>query len=104
VHTKYLTAALAACSLAVGMTGVASAGEISGKSARGQEASGKTALTPVNGYRAASICSFSGLNDAYIDPEQFGGDPADEAMHTQTPKGAGGAVVGFACNPTRSQE
>jgi hypothetical protein len=102
MNRKYLIAAFAACAVVAGSTGSASAGEISGKSQTAIEKSGKGALTPVNGYVAASICSFSGLNDAYVDPETYGGDPEDEAMHTQTPKGAG-SFVGIACNPTRGE-
>ena len=53
-------ACLTAASLAA-MGGTALAGEITGN--------GK--LTPINGFQAGSICSFSGLND---DPSG-GGDP-----------------------------
>jgi hypothetical protein len=55
-----LSAALAAA-LVVGMGGTAFAGEITGN--------GKP--TPINGFQAGSICSFSGQND---DPTG-GGDP-----------------------------
>jgi hypothetical protein len=55
-----LSAALAAA-LVVAMGGAASAGEITGN--------GKP--TPINGFQAGSICSFSGQND---DPTG-GGDP-----------------------------
>ena len=51
-----------------GASGTAFAGEIGGNGE----------LTPINSYRAGSICSFSGLND---DPSG-GGDPF-QAGHTQ---------------------
>ena len=84
---KCITVALAASAMAVGAAGSASAGEIT--------ANGR--LTPVHFHTAASICSFSGLNDAYVDPEKYSDGP-DDTAHTQTPAGAGGRVVGFACN------
>ncbi len=46
----------------IGMGSTAFAGEIGG--------SGK--LTPINSYRANSICSFSGLNDNPDDPVEGG--------------------------------
>jgi hypothetical protein len=58
---KPLAAAAVAAALVVAMGGAASAGEITGN--------GK--LTPINGFTAGSICSFSGQND---DPTG-GGDP-----------------------------
>jgi hypothetical protein len=58
---KPLAAAAFAAALSVAMGGVASAGEITGN--------GKP--TPINGFGAGSICSFSGQND---DPTG-GGDP-----------------------------
>ena len=58
---KPLAAAALAAAFLVATGGAASAGEITGN--------GKT--TPINGFRAGSICSFSGQND---DPTG-GGDP-----------------------------
>jgi hypothetical protein len=58
---KALAAAAVAAMIVVGAAGAASAGEITGN--------GKP--TPINTYRAGSICSFSGQND---DPTG-GGDP-----------------------------
>jgi hypothetical protein len=58
---KPLAAAAFAAALIVSMGGAASAGEITGN--------GKP--TPINGFQAGSICSFSGQND---DPTG-GGDP-----------------------------
>ena len=58
---KPLAGAVFAAALIVAMGGAASAGEITGN--------GKP--TPINQYRAGSICSFSGQND---DPTG-GGDP-----------------------------
>jgi hypothetical protein len=63
VRRPILSAALAAA-LVVVMGGTAFAGEITGN--------GK--LTPINGFRAGSICSFSGQND---DPTG-GGDPFED--------------------------
>jgi hypothetical protein len=63
---KSLAAAAVAAALVVTMGGAASAGEITGN--------GKP--TPVNGFRAGSICSFSGQND---DPTG-GGDPFQEGQ------------------------
>jgi hypothetical protein len=73
---KFIAGAILATSI-VSIGGTAFAGEITG--------SGKP--TPINSYRAGSICSFSGLND---DPTG-GGDPF-EAGHTQN----WGQVVGVA--------
>jgi hypothetical protein len=61
---KPLAAAAFAAALIVAMGGAASAGEITGN--------GK--LTPINGFQAGSICSFSGQND---DPTG-GGDPFED--------------------------
>lgn len=61
---KPLAAAVLAAGLVVAMGGAASAGEVTGN--------GK--LTPINQYRAGSICSFSGQND---DPSG-GGDPFED--------------------------
>jgi hypothetical protein len=58
---KPLAAAAVAAALIVAMGGAASAGEITGN--------GKP--TPISGFQAGSICSFSGQND---DPTG-GGDP-----------------------------
>jgi hypothetical protein len=58
---QQLAAAALAAALVIAMGGAASAGEITGN--------GKP--TPINGFRAGSICSFSGQND---DPTG-GGDP-----------------------------
>jgi hypothetical protein len=63
---KSLAAAAVAAALVVTMGGAASAGEITGN--------GKP--TPVNGFRAGSICSFSGQND---DPTG-GGDPFQDGQ------------------------
>jgi hypothetical protein len=58
---KPLAAAACAAVLVVAMGGAASAGEVTGNGE----------ITPVNSFRAGSICSFSGQND---DPTG-GGDP-----------------------------
>ncbi len=73
-----IAAALAAV-MAAAMTGTALTGEVTGN--------GKP--TPINGYRAGSICSFSGQND---DPNEAGlfnggrvqsfGDIVQEAIRT----------------------
>lgn len=60
-------ACLTAASLAA-MGGSALAGEVTGSDHGGPN---KDGLTPINGFQAGSICSFSGLND---DPSG-GGDP-----------------------------
>jgi hypothetical protein len=61
---KPLAATAFAAALIVAMGGAASAGEITGN--------GKP--TPINGFQAGSICSFSGQND---DPTG-GGDPFED--------------------------
>ena len=58
---KKLIAGAALAATIVGIGGTAFAGEINGNGD----------LTPINGFQAGSICSFSGLND---DPTG-GGDP-----------------------------
>jgi hypothetical protein len=63
---KPLAAAVVAAALVVAMGGAASAGEITGN--------GKP--TPVGGFRAGSICAFSGQND---DPSG-GGDPFQDGQ------------------------
>jgi hypothetical protein len=70
----------------------ASAGEITGNGEYKQPMKGK------------SICSFSGQNDNFHDPEAEGG-PEDERVQSfgQIVRHAGpiGGVPGFFCNPTR---
>jgi hypothetical protein len=63
---KPLAAAVVAAALVVAMGGAASAGEITGNGE----------FTPINGFRAGSICSFSGQND---DPTG-GGDPFQDGQ------------------------
>ena len=62
IKKKVAGAAISAAVLLTGI-GAASAGEITGN--------GK--LTPVNGYRAKSICSFSGQNDSPDPNDPFEG-------------------------------
>ena len=73
---RKLTAAAAIVVMATSIGGgTAFAGEVTGSAHGGPNHDG---ITPINSYRAGSICSFSGLND---DPTG-GGDPF-EAGHTQ---------------------
>jgi hypothetical protein len=98
---KFIVAIMVAVALASVSGGTAFAGEITG--------SGNP--TPVRQYRAASICSFSGLEDWNSTAPQVP-DDAILVTHgvTQTPHKVldGGEVVypppgtpGFACSPGR---
>jgi hypothetical protein len=85
--------AVMALGIAIGLasSSTASAGEITGN--------GKD--TPIRSYKAASICSFSGLNDEY--------QAGESDFRTQSPgdhEGSGPAkgFTGIACNPTSGFE
>ena len=58
-----LAASAVAASLAISLAAPAFAGEVNGKGDP----------TPIDAYRAGSICSFSGLNDDPLDPAPFEG-------------------------------
>lgn len=60
---KTVVSAVLAAGLVVAMGGTAFAGEVNGN---GEP-------TPIEGYRAGSICSFSGLNDDPNEPGLFNG-------------------------------
>lgn len=62
------------------------------------ESTGNGKVTPIAGYVAASICSFSGLNP---EPDE----PGRTQSFGQIVRFAGplGGIPGFACNPTRGE-
>jgi len=71
---------------------------VGASSAFAGESTGNGKVTPIAGYVAASICSFSGLNP---EPEE----PGRTQSFGQIVRLAGplGGVPGFACNPTRGE-
>jgi hypothetical protein len=97
---KKVVAAVAAVLTAVAVTaGSAFAGEVTGN--------GKP--TPIRSHTAASICSFSGLEDWTSSAPQPPGPPEGIAVDpgtVQVPRHEGGnsyppGVPGFACSPGR---
>jgi hypothetical protein len=94
---------LAAAFSAVAITGATASAAFAG------EVTGSGKSTPVRDHVAASICSFSGLEDWTASTPQPPGPPEGTAVTpgvTQTPHFEGGhvnppGVAGFACSPGR---
>ena len=84
---RVLLGAALGAAMVVGTTGTAFAGEVTGTGE----------LTPINGFRAGSICSFSGLNDDPNEPGDEGrvqsfGDLVQEAVEFDEGAGASSLV------------
>jgi hypothetical protein len=91
-----LAAALCAAAVAAVGAGSAFAGEIT--------KNGKP--TPISQYTAASICSFSGLNDEFVEGDTAAPQTQSwgQLVRENTPVHGGAGVPGTACNPNLGGE